>query len=112
MRIGSDHPQAERKDTDDERAEQHAKDRAAATEERDATDHHGGNRLDVGELAGGRRDRADAADQYPAGEGADQAGADIDRNQRPFDLNAGEFRRVRVVANGIDVAAQAVCLRM
>ena len=51
MRIGADHAQAQAEDADDERAEDHAEDRAAAAEERDAADHHGGDGLDVGELA-------------------------------------------------------------
>ena len=40
LRIGSEQAKAEAEDTDDERAEQHAEDRAATTEERDAADHH------------------------------------------------------------------------
>ncbi len=50
LRVGAQHAQAELEDADDQRAEEHAEDRAAPAEQRDAADHHRGDRLDVGEL--------------------------------------------------------------
>ena len=47
LRIGAEQPQAQSKHADDQRAEQHAEDRAAPAEQRDAADHHGGDRLQI-----------------------------------------------------------------
>ena len=49
---------------------------------------------------------ADAADQHPAGDRADQAGERVDRDQRAVGVDAGEARRIGIVAGGVDVAAE------
>ena len=100
--------QADLEDADDQRAEEHAEDRAAPAEERDAADHHGGDRLDVAEHARSRpgRDRAEAADQHPAGERAEEAGQRIDlRSASCRRCTPDSSRRLGVVADGVDVAA-------
>ena len=88
------------------RADQRADDRAAPAEEAGAADHHGGDGVEVGGLPGLRADAADAADQHPGGDGADQAGERVDRDQRAVGVDAGEARRVGIVAGRVDVAAE------
>ena len=69
-----DKREAVAEDADDQRADQRADDRAAAAEQAGAADHHGGDRIEIGGLPGLRADPADAADQHPGGDRADQAG--------------------------------------
>ncbi len=103
--------QAVAEHADDQRADQRADDRAAAAEQAGAADHHGGDasRGWRSAPACGLTD-ADAADQHPAGDRADEAGDDVDREQRPVGADAGQPRGVGVVAGRVDVPAQAVRL--
>ena len=73
-------------------------DAADAAEEGGAADHHGGDRFDVGEFAGGRSDRTGAANQDPSGEAADQAGKRIDGEQHLLDRDARQIGGVGIVA--------------
>ena len=91
---------------DDQRADQRADDRAAAAEQTGAADHHGGDAVEIGVLAARRADGADAADQHPAGDRGDQPGEDIDREQDAIGVDAGEVRRLRIIADRVDVAAE------
>ena len=93
-------------DADDQRADQRADDRAAAAEQAGAADHHRGDAVEIGGLAGLRADRADPPDQGPAAERADHAGSDIDREQDAVGADAGEPRRVGIVADGIEMASE------
>ena len=63
-RPASDTRRAEH--ADDQRPDQRTDDRAAAAEKARAADHHGGDAVEVGVLAGRRADRADPADQRPS----------------------------------------------
>src|SRR5690606_34191985 len=105
LRVRADQAQAEREHADDQGAEEHAEDRAAAAEEGYAADHHSGDGFYVGELAGCRRDRAYPSDQGPAGESADEAGKRVDRNQHTPDVDTCEFGGLRIVADGIKMPA-------
>ena len=85
--------------------DQRADDRAAAAEQAGAADHHRGDAVEVGVLAGGRADRADAADQRPAGDRGDEPGEHIDAEQDPVGIDAGQPRSFGIVAGGVDMAA-------
>ena len=80
-------------------------DRAPTAEERDAADHHGGDGFDWPRRRTVGRDRADAADRGPGGQGADEAGDHVDRDQRPVGAEPDSSRRLLVVADGVDMPA-------
>ena len=44
-----------------------------------------------------------APDQRPAGEGANETGHGIDGNQCPLDVDTGQFRRLRIIADCVDM---------
>ena len=90
LRRRPEQREADAEDADDERAEQRAEDRAAAAEERDAADHHGGDGVDIGELArrAGETEPMRPISTQPAMR-ADEAGKRIDRDQHALDVDAG-----------------------
>ena len=70
-----------------------------------AADHHRGDAVEIGVLAGGRADGADAADQRPAGDRRDEAREHVHAEQNAIGIDAREPRGLPVVAGGVDVAA-------
>ena len=61
--------------------------------------------FDVGELARGGRNRADAADEDPAGKAADEARKRVDGDQHAVDADTGELCCLGIVAHRIEPAA-------
>ena len=67
-------------------------------------------RVEIGVLARGGADRADAADDRPAGHRRNEAGQDINAEQDVLGVDAGEARRLGIVARRVDVTAVTVRL--
>src|SRR3954452_24079607 len=92
---------------DDQRADQRAPDRADAADEAGAAQDHGRDGVELVGLAdleavGGEQARRD---HHPAQAGEEARGAVDEEQDRP-DLDAGEPRRRRVAAHGVDAHAQ------
>src|SRR6185436_14224253 len=105
LRVGDDQAQAERKDANNESAEDHPENRPAATEQRDAANHHCGDRFDVGEFTRRRRDRTDAAYKHPTRQTADQTRYCIYSNKHARHRDTGKSSGLGIVTYRIDPAA-------
>ena len=94
-----------RKTPDDEGAEQGAPHGAATAEEARAADDDGGDRVEVEVDAGVGRGGVGAADLDPGADREDRAGGEVHAHEHAVDADAGEARRLGVVADGVDVPA-------
>ena len=86
--------------------DQRADNRAASAEQRGPSDHHRGDGVEIGVLAGKRRDGPNAPDGDPARYGADEAGDCVGGDQHPLRVDTGQPGGFRVVACSDKVPAE------
>jgi hypothetical protein len=97
--------EARGEDDHDQRAEQGADHAAAAAEQARATDHYGGDALQVRVDRVVRAGRACVPDRHPGCDADDQPGEDVDREEDAVGPDARESRCFGVVADRVYVTA-------
>ena len=109
-RIDAEDHQRLRDDRDDDDAEERAEDADMAAGERGAADHRRGERQDQPIVADRGLAELQPRDQHHAGERGEEAGQAVRPKDRARDRDARKFGRVRIAADGEDVAPDLLAI--